>query len=201
LSVGAARRDCWACSGALTCSRRVPSDMWFTAEDHKGAPKSSLLMKRWPAGCGPARIRSASKSRPAIPRARGWRTVIGVVKDVRYMGPQEGPAPDMFLPCEQWPFSAPWSSDNGRSVEVGDPARLPSLTRISRYAALHDRTGACPGVRAPSFYINSGCICGPGLRSGCRRNLWRDVLPWPGAGVRSVSGWHWVRRSATFSPW
>ena len=56
----------------------------------------------------PARIRLAGDSAAAmaVHQNPGWRTVVGVVKDMRSRGPEEEARPEFFLPIAQAPDAA-----------------------------------------------------------------------------------------------
>ncbi|MBI4325009.1 MAG: ABC transporter permease [Chloroflexi bacterium] len=98
---------------------------WFSAEDRQGAPKVVMINETMARRVWPGQDPIGKQVTPGDSTGQGpGTTVIGVVKDVRYLGPQAGPEPDMFLPCEQWPFLS--------AVVVrttGDPLRLASLIR------------------------------------------------------------------------
>ena len=98
---------------------------WFTGEDRQGAPEVVIINEMMARRVWPGQDPIGKQVTPGDSKGQGpGKTVIGVVKDVRYMGPQEGPEPDMFLPCEQWPFLS--------AVVVrttGDPLKLAPLIR------------------------------------------------------------------------
>ena len=107
----------------------------FTAGDIRAAPlvmivNETLAQTAFP-GLDPVGRRiSCCEGQPGQP---SWKTIVGVVADVRWRGPAQAPVPEFYLPLAQIPDAA-WSwIDNTVDVmvrpAVGEPVAFASTIR------------------------------------------------------------------------
>jgi putative ABC transport system permease protein len=88
-----------------TMGIRVRSGRDFRASDARDAPpvvivNETLARQQWP-GADPV----GKRVRLGRDAAAAWLTVIGMVADIRHMGPASPPRPELYQPVAQRPFS------------------------------------------------------------------------------------------------
>jgi putative ABC transport system permease protein len=138
--------DRYAVSPGYVAAMRIPVRRGrdFTPEDRGGAVPVALINETfarlsWP-GSDPIgkRIRLGGEQRP-------WRTIVGIVGDVQHVGLDSRPAPQVYVPAEQWMWA-----ENGFDVVLRThtpPAQLAPQVRASIAAvdpglAIQDVAGA-----------------------------------------------------------
>jgi putative ABC transport system permease protein len=83
----------------------------FTAEDRAGSLETvlvneTLANRQWPDGALGQRLKLADPKDPE--REFVWRTVVGVVGDVRNEGLEPPPEPEIYVPHQQGDFASTW---------------------------------------------------------------------------------------------
>jgi putative ABC transport system permease protein len=138
--------DRYAVSPGYVATMQIPLRRGrdFTPEDRGGAVPVALINETfarlsWP-GTDPIgkRIRLGGEQRP-------WRTIIGIVGDVQHVGLDSRPAPQVYLPAEQWMWA-----ENGFDLVLRtrtSPAQLTPQVRAAIAAvdpalAIQDVAGA-----------------------------------------------------------
>ncbi|MGH7720596.1 MAG: ADOP family duplicated permease [Gemmatimonadaceae bacterium] len=117
---------------------RIPlkAGRWFTGRDVAGGERvmvvsEALAERAWPNESALGKRIACCEGAPGDPR---WKTVIGVVGDVRSEGPAVDVAPEFYLPIEQIPPEA-WEWIQRAMTLVargtGDPAALTGAMRAA----------------------------------------------------------------------
>ncbi len=81
---------------------------YFTADDRKGAPRVAIVNETTARTLFPGEdpIGKRFSCCDGSPNSPGWRTIVGVVGDMRSRGPAQAAQPEFFLPIAQAPDQA-----------------------------------------------------------------------------------------------
>jgi predicted permease len=107
----------------------------FADDDRKGAPKVAIVNETAARALFPGQdpIGKRFDCCDGKPGSPGWRTIVGVVGDIRSRGPADAPRPEFFLPIAQAPdVSWTWIQRTMTVVarsRTGDASALPAATR------------------------------------------------------------------------
>jgi putative ABC transport system permease protein len=107
----------------------------FAADDRRGAPRVAVVNEAAARALFPGQDPLGKRFAccDGSPASPGWRTIIGVVKDMRSRGPSQEPRPEFFLPIAQAPDQAwTWIQRTMTLVarsRTGDAAALTNAVR------------------------------------------------------------------------